>query len=267
MPDLQRHSGDVLRRVGEAAAEANAEPEHRIPLSPHRGSLAVMQAGGDLRLVAEHLRHDVGDFVVAQHIPFGESAHHRRTDGVDHPADPGLADRKRTHRARLDVGIDRAVGQIAAAENPLGLRYGQDLGMPGDIGVLHDAIDRFGDDLAVAADDAGEWQLPAPHRVRGQLDAAPHHLQIDRRPIHRAQPAPDTQGAILTEKSRDATAATWFADALNSGLCSFRGRLQAVFFRGPGLAHQRRLEQHRRAHGAHQRQRQQLAHAGGSRMA
>ena len=37
--------------------------------------------------------------------------------------------------------------------------------MPGDIGVLHDAIDRFGDDLAVAADDAREWQLPAQHRI------------------------------------------------------------------------------------------------------
>ena len=36
-------AGVVHRRIGETAAEANAEPEHRIPLSPHRGSLAVMQ--------------------------------------------------------------------------------------------------------------------------------------------------------------------------------------------------------------------------------
>ena len=64
-------------------------------------------------MLAEHLRHDIGYFVVAQHVPFREAAHHRRTDGIDHPADPRLADRKRAHRARLDVGIDRAVGEVA----------------------------------------------------------------------------------------------------------------------------------------------------------
>ena len=61
LPALERagEQANEKRRIGQAAAQANAEPEHRIPLLPHRGRLAVMHAGRHLRLIAEHLRHDI----------------------------------------------------------------------------------------------------------------------------------------------------------------------------------------------------------------
>ena len=159
--------GIVFRRIDETATEPDGKPEHWIPLPPHCGGLAILQSGRHLRRVAEHLRHDIGDFVVAQHVPFGIAAHHRRADGKHHAANPRLADWKRAHRARLDVRIDRAVRQVAAAEDPLGRRYGQDFGVPGDVAILYDAVDRFGHDLAVPADHAGEWQLALPDGGRG----------------------------------------------------------------------------------------------------
>jgi hypothetical protein len=64
-----------------------------------------------------------------------------------------------------------------------------DFGVPGDVAVLHNAVDRFRDDLAVPADDAGKWKFALFDGLRRQLDAASHHLQIDCGPIHRAQPA------------------------------------------------------------------------------
>ena len=165
-------------RIGQQAAQLDHLPGERIPVPPGLLRLGRQHAAHHLRHVGENLRHAARHVVVAQDVPLREPAHDRRAQRIDHPADPGLANAIGAHRARLDVGIERVVAQLLAADRLLGLRERDDLGVARHVAVADRVVDRLRQDLSVAGDHRAERVFGLAHRDARQLDATRHHRLV-----------------------------------------------------------------------------------------
>jgi len=107
-----------------------------------------------------------------------EAAHQRRAQCEHDAINLRFAHRERTHRTRLDGGVECAAGKHTRTERLLRLGDGDKLGVAGDVLVAHDAVDGFSDHLAPAGDQAGEGDLTGGSGSLRQFDATLHHCRI-----------------------------------------------------------------------------------------
>src|ERR1043166_202070 len=189
-------------------AQLDDVPRERIPFAPRFARLLGEHAAHHLGNRAEHERDAVGQYVVAQHVPAREPAHDRGAEGVDDPPNPRLADAERAHRARLDVGVERALGEPGAAEEPARLCDGDDFRVARDVALALGAIRRFAQDFRAARDHAAERTFARCRPRARQLDATRHHAAIHALArgkiphVHREAPIPPLRRASLRGAAR-----------------------------------------------------------------
>src|SRR5271170_6841560 len=94
----------------------------------------------DLGHRAENLGYSIRQAVITQNIPLREAAHNRGVEGINHPADPGLAYAIGAHRAWLDIAVKRVAAKPLPTDRPLRLRKGDDLRVTAHVAASHAAV-------------------------------------------------------------------------------------------------------------------------------
>src|SRR5580704_18453768 len=114
----------LCRRGGQQSSQLDHLPCEGAPVPPSLLGLTQQDPADDLGRGAEDLGYSIRQTIITQNIPLREAAHDRRVEGVDHSADPGLANAISAHRAWLDIAIKRVAAKPLPTARPLRLRKG-----------------------------------------------------------------------------------------------------------------------------------------------